>query len=213
MRFVSLALLFALSFATPARAEGEKSGQFDYYVLALSWSPNWCAVEGDKRGSPQCDDRHDYGWVLHGLWPQYHRGWPSFCRTLEPQPTRSMTEDMTDIMGSSGLAWYQWKKHGTCSGLTASQYYELSRRAYKQVNRPQIFRKLSKPVKIRPSVVEAAFLKENPGWTPDMLTITCREGHIQEARLCLSKSLQPVPCGQDVVRDCKRTDALFTPVR
>ncbi|WP_420569325.1 ribonuclease T2 family protein [Thalassovita sp.] len=213
MRFVSLALLFVLSFATPARAEGEKSGQFDYYVLALSWSPNWCAVEGDKRGSPQCDDRHDYGWVLHGLWPQYHRGWPSFCRTLEPQPTRSMTEDMTDIMGSSGLAWYQWKKHGTCSGLTASQYYELSRRAYKQVNRPQIFRKLSKPVKIRPSVVEAAFLKENPGWTPDMLTITCREGHIQEARLCLSKSLQPVPCGQDVVRDCKRTDALFTPVR
>ena len=34
-----------------AHAEGEPSGEFDYYVLALSWSPNWCAREGDARGA------------------------------------------------------------------------------------------------------------------------------------------------------------------
>ncbi len=213
MRFVVLALVYVLNIAIPAQADGETSGAFDYYVLALSWSPNWCALEGDARNSPQCETRHDYGWVLHGLWPQYHRGWPSFCPTVEPHPTRRMSADMEDIMGSSGLAWYQWKKHGTCSGLSASQYYGLARRAYDLVNRPQIFRQLDKPVKLPASLVEKAFLKENPKWEPDMLTITCRDGHIQEARLCLSKSLTPVPCGRDVVQDCKRTDALFAPVR
>lgn len=213
MRFALLALLWALILMTPARAEGERAGEFDYYVLSLSWSPNWCALEGDSRNSPQCDPSEDYGWVLHGLWPQYHRGWPSFCHTLEPHPTRRMSGGMEDIMGSSGLAWYQWKKHGTCSGLTAAQYYALSRRAYEKVNRPTIFRKLDKPVKLPASVIEEAFLKANPTWEPDMLTITCRDGHIQEARLCLSKELKPVPCGQDTVHDCRLKDALFEPVR
>ena len=213
MRFVVIALFFALNFALPAHADGEKAGDFDYYVLSLSWSPNWCVLEGDARKSPQCDARHDYGWVLHGLWPQYHRGWPAFCRTTEPQPTPVMTNAMTDIMGSSGLAWYQWKKHGTCSGLSAAQYYALARRAYELVNRPQVFRKLDRAVKLPASVVEQAFLKENPNLEADMLTITCRKGLIQEARLCLSKTLDPVPCGRDVIRDCKQTDALFTPVR
>lgn len=213
MRFALLALLTALSFAAPARADGEKAGAFDYYVLALSWSPSWCAIEGDARNSPQCDTRHDYGWVLHGLWPQYHSGWPSFCRTVEPHPTRRMSNEMEDIMGSSGLAWYQWKKHGTCSGLTAAQYYALSRRAYESVNRPEIFRKLDRSVKLPASVVEEAFLKANPEWEPDMLTITCRDGRIQEARLCLSKDMRPVPCGRDAVKDCRLKDALFDPIR
>ena len=215
MRFTLKALFFALCFASsPAlQADERKAGEFDYYVLSLSWSPNWCALEGDARNSPQCDERQDYGWVLHGLWPQYHRGWPSFCPTTQMQPTRRMTREMEDIMGSAGLAWYQWDKHGTCSGLSAAQYFALARQAYEQVNRPTIFRKLDRPVKLPASVVEEAFLKANPEWEPDMLTITCRDGRIQEARLCLSKDLRPVPCGRDTVRDCRQKDALFDPVR
>ncbi|THD76501.1 ribonuclease T [Thalassobius vesicularis] len=213
MRFALFALVFALNFAGFARADGERAGAFDYYVLSLSWSPTWCALEGDARNSPQCDPRADYGWVLHGLWPQYHRGWPSYCRTTEPMPTRFMTEGMEDIMGSSGLAWYQWKKHGVCSGLSAAQYFALARRAYEQVNRPAIFRKLNRAVTLPATVIEDAFLKENPGWERDMLTITCQAGRIQEARLCLSKDLRPVPCGRDVVQDCRLKDALFEPIR
>ena len=77
MRFlVALLMLTGL-----AHADGEPAGEFDYYVMALSWSPTWCALEGDRRGSPQCDMDADFGWVLHGLWPQYESGWPSYCRT------------------------------------------------------------------------------------------------------------------------------------
>ena len=63
-----------VGFLLLAAAKGERTGEFDYYVMALSWSPNWCALEGEAKGSPQCDTKEDHGWVLHGLWPQYHRG-------------------------------------------------------------------------------------------------------------------------------------------
>ncbi|WP_417606582.1 ribonuclease T2 family protein [Primorskyibacter flagellatus] len=207
-----LVLLFLMS-AGLARAEGEPSGKFDYYVLSLSWSPTWCALEGDARNSQQCDAGRDFGWVLHGLWPQYHRGWPSYCRTQERAPSRQQTAAMADIMGTSGLAWHQWKKHGTCSGLSAKAYFALSRKAYGSITRPAVFRKLDQPVKIPALVVEEAFLKANPTFAPDMVTITCQSARIQEVRICLSKDLEPVPCGSDVLRDCRMTDALLDPVR
>lgn len=209
MRWLIIWILSAL----PTLAGGEKPGLFDYYVLSLSWSPNWCALEGDARKSDQCEARHDHGWILHGLWPQYHRGFPSYCQSVERAPSLSLTADMADIMGTSGLAWHQWKKHGGCSGLSAGDYFALSRHAYEQVNRPPVFRRLDRAVKLPASVVEDAFLKANPSWGPDMITITCKQGHIQEARLCLSRDLKPVPCGRDVIRDCQMRDAVFTPVR
>lgn len=212
MQKLAIWLIGALT-ATTLWAEGEKSGEFDYYVMSLSWSPTWCAIEGDARDADQCDDRHDHGWILHGLWPQYHRGWPSFCPTVERPPSRGMTGGMADIMGSGGLAWHQWKKHGSCSGLSARAYYDLSREAYGRINRPEVLRRLDKPVKVPAAVIEEAFVKANPGLTRDMITITCRDGRIQEARICLSKTLEPVPCGRDVIRDCAMKDALLDPIR
>lgn len=203
--------LAALFLASPATAKNEIAGTYDYFVLSLSWSPNWCVLEGDARNSPQCDANH--GWIMHGLWPQFHRGYPSYCRTIKPAPSRRMTADMADIMGTSGLAWHQWNKHGSCTGLSARAYYDLSRAAYAQVTRPPIFRKLDRTVKLPASVVEDAFLQSNPTFVPDGVTVTCRDGHIQEVRICLSRDLNPVPCGQDVVRDCKMKDAVFTPLR
>ncbi|MBT0958887.1 ribonuclease T2 [Alphaproteobacteria bacterium KMM 3653] len=205
MRFL-LALLMLCGIA---RADGEPAGQFDYYVLALSWSPTFCTLEGAARGNPQCDAGKDHGWVLHGLWPQNHRGWPSYCRTTARDPSRADTREMVDIMGSSGSAWHQWKKHGRCSGLASDDFFALARQAYDGVTRPEVFRKLPKDIKLPASVVEEAWIKANPSLKPDMLTVTCKSGHIQEVRICLSKDLSPVPCGRDVVRDCTLTDALF----
>jgi ribonuclease T2 len=212
MRLIALTLIFALT-ALTARAEDERAGDFDYYVMALSWSANWCAIEGDARNSPQCDEAADHGWILHGLWPQFHRGYPSFCQTARRAPSRSMTADMANIMGTGGLAWHQWRKHGTCTDLEATDYFALSRAAYTTITRPEVFRKLDRTVRLPASVVERAFLEANPSLTRDSITITCRQGYIQEARICLSRDLAPVPCGRDVIRDCTLSDAIFTPLR
>lgn len=209
MRFLAVLLLSA----GLAHAEGETAGDFDYYVLSLSWSPSWCAIEGDRRGSPQCDADRDFGWVLHGLWPQYEDGWPSYCATSERNPSRAETAVMADVMGTSGSAWHQWNKHGRCSGLSSDDYYALAREAYGRVVRPDVFRKLQDPVRLPASVVEDAFLEVNPALTPDKITITCKAGRIQEARICLTRDLEPRDCGRDVVRDCTMQDALFEPIR
>ena len=215
MRWFALWLLAGLAAlpALAALADGERAGAFDYYVLSLSWSPNWCATEGDARRSDQCHPRHHHGWMLHGLWPQYDRGWPSYCDTAQAPPSPAVTAGMADIMGSAGLARYQWKKHGSCSGLAAETYFALARRAYAAVNRPAVLRQLQRAVKLPASVVELAFLQANPGWTRDMLSVTCNAGYIHEARLCLSRDLTPVPCGRDVIADCALKDAMFAPVR
>lgn len=196
-----------------AMAEGEAAGDFDYYVMALSWSPTWCALEGDRRNSPQCDAEADNGWVLHGLWPQYEEGWPSFCPTTARNPSRTDTRGQADLFGSSGNAWHQWNKHGRCSGLTADDYYRLARDAFGRVERPEIFRKLVDPIRLPAAVVEQAFLEANPELTADQITITCKAGRIQEARICLTRNLEPRRCGRDVIRDCTMSDALFDPIR
>lgn len=211
MRLLRFLVLTAALAGTTAHADNDRAGEFDYYVMALSWSPNWCVLEGDARDADQCET--DAGWILHGLWPQYHRGWPDYCPTVERAPSRRMTGEMVDIMGSSGLAWHQWKKHGVCSGLSATAYFDLSRQAYGTIERPAVFRTLDKPVTLPATLIEEAFIKANPDLEPDMITITCVDGHIQEARICLSKNLEPVPCGRDVVRDCTIKDAMFTPLR
>ena len=205
-----LAVLLIWPFA--AWPEGDRAGQFDYFVLSLSWSPSWCALEGDARGSPQCDGDADFGWILHGLWPQYEKGWPSYCTTPEPNPPRRQTAAMADISGTSGLAWHSWNKHGRCSGLSAEAYFDAARRAFDAVAKPPVLRKLDAPVRLPAQVIEQAFLEANPDLAPEMITITCKSGHIQEARICLTKDLTPRRGGADVLRQCS-VPSLFTPVR
>lgn len=199
--------------AQPAEGEGGTAGDFDYYVMSLGWSPNWCALEGDARGDDQCDDRHAYTFTLHGLWPQYEEGWPSYCRTAARDPSRGQTAAMADIMGSGGLAWYQWKKHGRCSGLTSQDYFTLARRAYGTITIPPLFARLDRDIRLPASVVEDAFIEANPTLPRDAITITCDQGMIQEARICLTKDLEPRPCAPDTRRDCRLQDAVMEAVQ
>ena len=209
-------LAFGLGFVALvglARADGERAGEFDYYVMALSWNASWCAREGDRRGAEQCERHHDHGFTLHGLWPQFEDGWPSFCRTSERDPSKRDTGAMADIMGSGGLAWYQWKKHGRCTGLSGQEYLKLSRLAYERVTRPEILRRTGKDLILPPRVIEEAFLEANPDLSADGVTVTCRSGYVQEVRVCLTRDLKPRTCAADVRRDCSARTARFPAMR
>lgn len=210
---LSLVLACAAALATPARAENETAGNFDYYVMALSWSANWCALQGDQRGDRQCEAGKALTFTLHGLWPQYESGYPSYCSTTERDPSRGMSESMVDITGGAGVAWYQWKKHGRCSGLPAAEYYSLMRRAFDTVTIPPVFDSISTDLIVPASVIEDAFVDSNPDLDRDQITVTCSAGKIQEVRICLTTDLQLRRCSVDVIRDCTLKDAELDAVR
>ncbi len=187
---------------------------FDYYILSLSWTPSWCAEAGDARGAAQCEAGRGYGFTLHGLWPQYERGgWPADCSSQSEPPTRAATAAMVDIMGDAGLAAYEWRKHGTCTGLSPLDYFKASRQAYDSIVRPASLRQRAGSGHANPSDIEAAFLKANPGLAPDQITVTCKSNRIQEVRICLTKDLRWRDCAADARRDCTISGAGFQPVR
>lgn len=212
MRLLCLVMSCLLT-ALPARAQPGTAGEFDYYVLALSWSPNWCALTGDERGDPQCDAGRGLTFTVHGLWPQNNVGYPSDCFTTARDPSRSDTAAMADIMGGAGLAFYQWKKHGRCTGLSAGDYYATLRRAHETVTIPPLFSGVTSDLQLPALVVQDAFLESNPTLTADQVTVTCKSGAIQEVRICLTRDLQPRTCGRDVIKDCTLTDAGLDAVR
>jgi ribonuclease T2 len=181
--------------------------------MALSWSSAWCRLTGDARDDPQCDPGGGRTFVLHGLWPQYEDGWPSFCRTGARDPTRAETAAMAEVMGGAGAAFYQWKKHGRCAGLPPAEYFAVARAALDSVTVPPLFAGVDRPLRLPARVIEEAFLEANPQLDPDMVTVTCRDGLIQEVRVCLTQDLDPRACGADVRRDCRLEDAVLEPVR
>ncbi|MFV0301811.1 MAG: ribonuclease T2 family protein [Paracoccus sp. (in: a-proteobacteria)] len=208
---VSLALAILSGGAALARAP--VAGEFDYYVLALSWSPSWCSETGDFRDADQCDPGQGVDFVVHGLWPQYEQGWPQDCATRERDPSRRDSQAMADVMGSGGLAWYQWQKHGRCSGLSARGYYQTIRDAAAMAEIPAVFDDLTRDVRLPPAVIEEAFIEANPDLTRDGITVTCRGEALQEVRVCLTRDLQARDCAPDARRDCSRASVLMERVR
>ncbi|MEL6236602.1 MAG: ribonuclease T2 [Pseudomonadota bacterium] len=206
-------LILALVAGSAARAQKDTAGIFDYYVLALSWSPGWCLIEGDAKDAPQCRDGSGMGFVLHGLWPQYEQGWPSYCRTDARGPSRRDTAQQAALFGSAGLAWYQWNKHGSCSGLSAQAYFDLAQRAFDLVNRPRVFRQLTEQVRVTPAVIEEAFLETNQQFQASGVTVTCRNAVVYEVRICLTTELQPRQCAPDTAQDCRLDTVIFPPMR
>src|SRR4051812_21603026 len=117
-------------FAAAQDARQNAPGQFDFYVLALSWSPSYCAAaqeRGDNRPDQQCGPR-PYSFVVHGLWPQYEHGFPEFCQQPSPRLDRGAVGAMLDLMPSPRLIFREWDRHGTCSGLSTHAYFDTVRK-------------------------------------------------------------------------------------
>ena len=213
MRHLALILLWVFA-GLPAQAGGERSGAFDYYVMALSWSPDWCALTGDGRHDPQCAAGRGLTFILHGLWPQNDAGgYPSDCHASFADPSRSDTAAMADIMSSSGLAFHEWQRHGRCSGLSSDDYFAAMRRAYASITIPPLFARVTSDLQVPPNVVEDAFLESNPTLDAGAVTVTCDQNLIQEVRICLTKDLSPRPCAADAARKCPLSRAGLDAVR
>lgn len=192
---------------------GDMSGPFDFYVLSLSWSSGFCANEGDQKGRNQCEVGSNLGFVVHGLWPQNERGFPADCAGPRA-PSRQALDAVRGLYPDEGLARYEWRKHGTCSGKPASAYFTDVRRARDAVAIPPAFTAPHEERRTGALDIERAFVAANPGLRTDMMAIACPRGVLEEVRVCLSKDLRSfVACPQVSRAGCHAGDIAVPPVR
>jgi ribonuclease T2 len=215
----AIAFSFIFVFAVVALAEEaqpKQLGQFDFYVLALSWSPSYC--ESAKQRAPdrtpalQCSGR-PFAFVVHGLWPQYTQGFPSYCQVPAPRVDRTLVSAMLDLMPSRQLIFYEWDRHGTCSGLTAQAYFDTLRKARAAVTIPAVYRDPAEPLTVSPADVAAAFIKANPGLSAAAMAVACNKTRLTEVRLCLGKDLSFHDCAAIARRNCRRDKIVMPAVR
>jgi len=185
-----LSMVAALTVITPASADDLRQntpGQFDFYVLSLSWSPSFCAGRDENGGGGrsqqiQCGGR-PFSFVVHGLWPQYETGYPEYCQHPSPRLGRNIMTSMLDLMPAPGLIYNEWDKHGTCSGLGERAYFETIRKARAAIKIPDDYLQLSDPKTVSPAEVEDAFIKANPGMKATGIAVTCNRKRLRSTHL------------------------------
>jgi len=218
---VLITLLFAaLAAAGPWRSASARhhrhsdgvAGQFDYYLLSLSWSPAFCL---QSPGTPECDGPRRFGFIVHGLWPQNERGWPEHCGGGDVP--EEVVRGMSDLMPARGLIYHEWSTHGTCSGLDPAGFFGLVREAYRGIVVPTAFAHPGNAVEQSPGAITAAFLQSNPRLPADGIVTTCStQGapRLREVHVCLDRDLRARSCSGDALREaCRAASIIVPPVR
>ncbi|MFA5948888.1 MAG: ribonuclease T [Hyphomicrobium sp.] len=195
-------------------------GAFDYYALVLSWSPTHCSSPEGQDDAMQCArrDGRRYAFVLHGLWPQYERGYPESCPMRGGAwVAQNVIDGMLDIMPSPGLVKHEFRKHGTCSGLDATGYFGLARRLYDKISIP---RRLSNPFEsqfMSPDEIVDALVAANPALRPEMVAVGCGGpgSRLKDVHICFTKQGALRECGsnEDQDRMCRSRRVHIPPVR
>ncbi len=203
-----------------AKPRANAAGDFDYYTLVLSWSPTHCIAREGGKDQMQCERRDGlrYGFVLHGLWPQYEQGYPERCRTAwRPFVPEDVIAGVRDIMPSRNLVIHEYKLHGTCSGLQPAQYFALARRLFAHIRIPERYQNPFESQYVSARELEGDLLKVNPDIKADMLAVSCGGpgNRLIDVRVCLTRDGHPRTCGKNETQRqlCRAEQVLLPPVR
>ena len=194
----------------PKTSNANQPGKFDYYVLSLSWSPEHCATTHDT--STQCAGTRQFGFVVHGLWPQFEHGYPHDCRGAALN-TSQIPNDLLDIMPSTQLVGHEWPKHGTCSGLSQADYFQKIEDAFVLVKIPPEYKAPLQNVEVAPSEIKSKFVSNNPSLGAGDFAVVCSGRFLQEVRVCMTKDLKGRACAADVHDTCSDSKIILRPVR
>jgi ribonuclease T2 len=196
-----------------SQAAASTPGDFAYYVLSLSWSPAFCLA---SPGAAECNGPRRYGFIVHGLWPQYEQGWPEHCDVHRPVPD-DVVQGIADLMPARGLVYHEWSAHGTCSGLEPAEFFALVRRAYASTAIPPELSSPTQAIEESPAAIAGAFLRANPRLPARSVVVTCSgqksAPRLREVRICLARDLTPRACSADAVRGaCKAPQVIIPPI-
>jgi ribonuclease T2 len=174
------------------------TGSFDYYLLTMSWSPEFCHSRPD---SPECGSH--FGFIVHGLWPQNAHGYPENC-AQQRGPTNP--QQMLDLMPDLHLIQHEWATHGTCTGLSADNYFALIRRIRGSVKIPQDLVAPQRQLTVTPAELKQDFEQANSDLKDSEIALSCGSGpYLVAVEICFSKDGKPIPCAGDI-RDCNRPE-------
>jgi ribonuclease T2 len=167
---------------------------FDFYLLTLSWSPEYCVTH---QSAAECAAHPAF--VLHGLWPQNNDGtYPEDCSNA---PGPANPGQYSDIYPDAGLLAHEWKTHGTCSGLSADAYFQLERQAVRSIAVPKQLSSLQSQIQLTPAKIVADFTQANPSTSADEYAISCGNNRLTAVEVCLTKNLHAVSCSS--VKTCR----------
>ena len=176
----------------PMKSHAGGGASFDYYLLSLSWSPEYCYTH---RAAAQCAAHSTF--VLHGLWPEKNDGtYPENCG-ISPLPDNVPG---IDVYPDPRLARHEWQAHGTCSGMDPATYFRTAGNAFQSVKVPADFQQMSGPVTLAPDRIAAMFAEANPGFPQGSEAVSCNNGYLVSVEICLDKNLHAMACGQGLRR-------------
>jgi ribonuclease T2 len=183
---------------------------FDYYLLSLSWAPNYCADHPSDKSS-ECKSGTHAAFVLHGLWPNTNQGAPPMsCQPASPVAAATVRH-MLEYFPSKGLIQHEWEKHGTCVGLSQSQYFAKVEQAYKAVKVPDRYSNLETSQQISVQDIELDFAKANNA-PREAFLLSCHAGALVALEVCLDKDLHYQACPKSA-RECPNDQVELEPVR
>jgi ribonuclease T2 len=206
--FLTIVVLF-LGVSDAGAKKRHKGGQshanFDYYLLSLSWAPEYCAGHPNDN-SAECKTGNKTGFVLHGLWPQSNAGQPPMnCGPVRPVAA-DIVRRMRQYFPSASLIQHEWAKHGTCSGLSAADYFAKVEQAFKAVQPPAQFRDLTQDQSLAVGDLEANFASANHA-PAEAFRTSCHSKELVSVDVCMTKDLQFQACSKSV-RECPVTPVL-----
>ncbi len=206
-RFFCCLVFTVLAFDGRAAAQqGGSPGQFDYYLLTLSWSPEYCH---SNPTNSECRGSRHFGFIVHGLWPEFQKGgYPEHCSNA---PGLTNPSSFLDIMPDLSLIQHEWTTHGTCSGLSAQDYFNLIRQAFTSIHIPNQFKAPAMTQSVTPLQIKAAFEQSNPKLQDRDIMIQCSGTYLKAVEICLTKSLSPMAC--PAPRDCTARTIRVPPVQ
>ena len=216
-RFFIAGLLACVLLSAPADAQSGKkkkaAPQFSYYLLVLSYAPDFCDQPQGNKDPRECGAGRHVGFIVHGLWPQGEtsRG-PENCKPASPV-SNAIVQATLKYVPTESLIRHEWTAHGSCSGLSVADYFAALRKARDSVTLPAALDQPSRKLQLSPAQIESDIAAANPSFPKAAFRTSCyRDGELQEVRICLNKDLSPRACGPSA-GECTLGSVTLLPVR
>jgi ribonuclease T2 len=196
--------------AAGALAVGCHAADFSYYMLSLSYAPEYCGhPDGKQLDARECGVGRP-AFVVHGLWPENNNGRsPENCGPARPVPV-DIVRKMLSYFPTESLVKYEWATHGTCSGLTPGEYFAAVQRTRDSVRIPPRLEQLTQRLIASPMEIETEFAQANPGIPRDGIRTACYpDAGLREIRFCFDKTLTPHACTG--ATDCTKLSIRLSP--